>query len=238
MADDKRSARELVQELRGRGISTKEIAGELGRDPRMVRKVLNGETSGAAYRATLIEIATTGQAKTRPARRRAKDGHIVPVRAAKGSETKTIVPADTGGRYTDKKQGGRFTSTTYLGGGGRQHEIHVPKGKTAKGRDAANADLTSKIRAAAKGQSGDNQKRVKMTLTYANGRVMEVNDYNASTLLQRINSNGGDVLGWLASQSDKRYKNLDLSKQTITGVTMTAYDTPKTNQYRANRGKK
>lgn len=235
MADDKRSARELVQDLRGRGLSTAEIAGELRRDPRMVRKVLNGETSGNAYRATLLELASTGKATTIPPRRRDKNDHLVPVRAGKGSTEKSIVPTDTGGRYSGKKQGGRFTSTTYLGGGGRQHEISVPKGKAAKGRTTANDDLMSKVRAAAKGQAGENQKRIRATLTYANGRVMEVNDYNASALLVRLSKAGGDALGWFAADASKRYSNLDVSKVPITGVTMTVYETPKGEQYQSNK---
>ena len=231
MAGDDRSALELVQGLRGRGLSTKEIAHELRRDPRMVRKILNGETSGAAYRTTLLELANTGHATTRTPRRRNKAGEIVPVRAKKGSEVKTVVPEDTAGRYTEAKQGGRYSSTTYLGGGGRQHELHIPKGKQAKGREAASEDMVNKVRAAAKSQAGGTQKRVKMTLTFANGRVMEVKDYNASTLLQNFKSSG-DALGFLVDASKDRYRDLDLSKQTITGVTMTVYDTPKTKQYR------
>jgi hypothetical protein len=233
-ADD-RSARDLVQELRGRGLSNAEIAGELQRDPRMVRKVLNGETSGEAYRATLLELANTGRATTVPARRRSKSGDLVPVRAKRGAATKTVIPADTAGRYTKEPQGGRLRSTTYLGGGGRQHELHVPKGKSAKGRTDANADIMAKIRGASKGQSRDQQKRIRATLTYANGRVMEVNDYNASTLLQRLNNAQGDALGWLAEQSRERYANLDTTKTTITGVTLTVYETPKTGQYQRNK---
>ena len=229
------SARELIQELRGRGLSTADIAGELRRDPRMVRKVLNGETSGAAYRETLQELATTGRATTVPARRRAKDGHIVPVLGKGGDGGKTVVPKDTGGRYTNAKQGGPMRSTTYMGGGGRQVELQVPKGKTAKGRQAGNVEVMNAIRAAARGQSRENQKRIRATLTYANGRVMEVNDYNASTLLNRLNRADGKALEWLTEQMAERYSNLDTSKNAITGVSLTVYETPKTEQYHRNR---
>ncbi|MGO2933139.1 hypothetical protein [Microbacterium sp.] len=241
MADDKRTARELIQDLRGRGLSNTEIASELQRSPRMVRKVLNGETSGAAYTQTLRELASTGRASTVPPRRRSKDGNLVPVRTKAGAAEKSAPPVDTGGRYTSERQGGRFTATTYLGGGGRQHEIKVPKGKTTKGRGAATADLLTKVRSAARGQSKDTQKRVRLQVTYANGRVMEVNDYNASTLLKRMNEQGGrDPLGWLAAQSAKRYANLDTSKTPITGVTMTVYDSPRSDRssrdYRPRNG--
>lgn len=198
----------------------------------MVRKILSGETSGALYRETLLELASTGRSTHIPPRRRGKDGTPVKVRAKKGAATATVVPEDRGGTYTDTKQGGRYTSTTYFGDTDRQVEVRIPKGKNAKGRADATADLVKQIRSAARGQRGD-QKRVKMTLTFANGRVMEVNDYNASTLLTRIRDDGhGDTLGWLASQMRERYTNLNTSKTSITGVTMTVYSAPKTDQYR------
>lgn len=224
------SSRELVQTLRGRGVSNAEIAAELNVSPRMVRKVLNGESPGRNYAATLQELATTGRATTRPERRRRADGALVPVRTKRGAPTKSAPPPDTGGRYTKAKQGGRFTSETgYMGGGGRQHQLRIPKGDKAKGRQAANSDLITKIRAAARGQSADVQKRVRMQLTYANGRTMEVNDYNASSLLDRVKRLGdGDVLGFLTSQMKERYKNLDPSKTAITGVTMTVTNETRT----------
>jgi hypothetical protein len=231
MAEDKRSALELVQELRGRGLTNTEIANELQRSPRMVYKILNGETSGRVYRATLIELATTGKASTIPPRRRTKDNRLVPVRTKSGAPTKSAPPIDTGGRYTQQKQGGRLRSTTYLGGGGRQHELNIPKGKATKGRQAANAEILESVRSAARGQARDVQKLIKARVTYANGRVMEVNDYNASTMLKRINDAGGEPLEWLRSESGKRYTNLDVSTTPITGVTLTIYDTPKTPGY-------
>lgn len=228
---DTRTARELLQELRGRGLSNSEIAGELQRSPRMVRKILNGETSGLLYTNTLRELANTGRTTSATPRRRRADNTLVPVRAPRGSATKSVVPEDNWGRYSGKQQGGRLRSTTYMGGGGRQHELSIPKGKTSKGRQAANAEILSSVRAAAVGQARDNQKLVRATLTYANGRVMEINAYNASTMLQRIHESGGEPLEWLRQESEQRYTNLDVSKQPITGVTLTVYEAPKTQQY-------
>ena len=68
MADQPRSAQELVRVLRGQGISVAEIAGVLNRSPRMVRKVEAGQTSGALYRDALDELATTGQTTKIPPR--------------------------------------------------------------------------------------------------------------------------------------------------------------------------
>ena len=227
---DNRTPRELVQQLRQAGLSVAEIAGELQRDPRMVRKVLNGEVTGEQYRRTLQELADTGKATNRPERQRAGDGRLIPVRAPAGSPTKSVTPVDTGGRYSSKKQGGRFTSSTYLGGGGRQHEIGIPKGKTTKGREQGARDLLEKVRAAARNQA-HKQQRLKFQLTFSNGRVMEVKDYNASTFLQRVR--GADPINWLTDQARDRegYDSLDVSRSTITGVTMTVYAAPKTDQY-------
>jgi len=239
MSDEQpRSAQDLVRYLRGRGISTAEIAAELQRSPRMVNKILNGETSGALYRGTLEELATTGRVTTVPARRRSASGQLVRVRAKAGAEEKSVVPVDTGGRYAGEKQGGRFQmSTTYLAGGGRQHELRIPKGKSSKGRQQAEDAIMQAVRAASKGQSHDKQKMVRATLTYGNGRVMEVNTYNASTMLQRIREAGGKPLDWMRKESGLRYSNLDVSEQPITGVTVTVFEQSKTRDYERNKAR-
>lgn len=223
---DTRTARELIQQLRGRGVTNAEIARELQRDPRMVRKVLNGETPGTNYVQTLRELADTGHANTVPARRRNKAGEVVRVRANRKAGTSSVAPADTGGRYTEAPQGGRYTSTSYGREGVRVHQVSIPKGKKTKGRSEATRDLLGMVRSAARAQSKDTQRRVKITLTFANGRQMEVKDYNASTLLDRMNKQGEkNALGWLASQMSKRYTNLDTAQQSITGVTLNVYPT-------------
>lgn len=225
------TAQELLQELRGRGLSVSEIADELQRSPRMIRKVLNGETSGRVYRTSLLELARTGQTSTLPPRRRGKSGNLVRVRSKAGSDEPTVVPADTGGRYTQDRQGGRLRTTIYLGGGGRQHELQIPKGRAAKGRQQANVEILQRVRGAARGQARDTQQMIKARVTYANGRVMEVKEYNASTMLKRINDHGGDALSWFRDENGKRYTNLDVSEQPITGVTMTVYGKTKTTEY-------
>jgi transcriptional regulator with XRE-family HTH domain len=205
MTDERRSAQDLVRFLRGRGLTNAEIAAELDRSPRMVSKILNGETRGELYRTTLEELATTGRSTTVPPRRRTKSGELVKVRAG-GGEEKSVTPVDTGGTYAEKRQGGRFrSSTTYLAGGGRQYELGIPKGKTAKGRDLADQEIIAKVRAAAKGQARDKQKQISARVTWANGRTMELNNYNASTMLQRIREGGGSALEWMRSESGLRY---------------------------------
>lgn len=231
MAQPQRSAQDLVRALRGQGVSVAEIAAELRRSPRMVRKILNGETSGALYRDTLDELATTGRATTVPPRRRLADGTLMPVRGRAG-EPATVIPEDPGGRYTADPQGGRMqVETTYMAEGGRQINARIPKGRTAKGRDQANQQLIQLVRNAAKGQARDSQKQITPRITFANGRQMEVNTYNASTMLKRIREAGGDTLGWLASESGNRYVNLDVSSVPITGVTFNVVQVPKTTAY-------
>lgn len=223
------SAFELVTELKGKGMSNAEIANELQRDPKMVWKILHGKTSGAAYLDTLTELARDGHASTRPGRRRGKDGHIVPVRAKAGAETKTVIPEDTQGRYVPQPKKGKFESaTTFFGEGARQHEVRFPKTKGAKGRAAAVDDLMSKIRGAAKAQRG-RDKRVQFSLTFADGRVMEVGSksgYFASDVLYNTRKHGDNALSWLVDQAKERYLNLDVGAVPITGVTMKLYNAP------------
>ncbi|WP_328291558.1 hypothetical protein OG218_02160 [Kineococcus sp. NBC_00420] len=66
----------------------------LGCSPRMVRKVVAGESSGASYMTTLAELVDTGQARTRPARRRDAQGRVVPVRAGRGTAERTRPPEE------------------------------------------------------------------------------------------------------------------------------------------------
>jgi hypothetical protein len=120
---------------------------------------------------------------------------------------------------------------TYMAEGGRQINARIPKGRTAKGRAQANQQLIQLIRNAAKGQAHDKQKQITARVTFANGRQMEVNTYNASTMLQRIREARGDTLGWLASESGNRYINLDVSTIPITGVTLNVVQVPKTTAY-------
>lgn len=231
-----RTPQELIGYLRGRGLSVADIATELQRSPRMVRKVARGETSGELYRESLEELATTGRTTHVPPRRRLKDGSLARVRGKRTRTGKehTVVPKDTGGTYTDRKQGGPFrTQTTYMAEGGRHIQVTVPKNPTAKGRTLANEELVRQVRNAAKGQSQDKQKQITARVTFANGRQMEVNTYNASTMLKRMRDSGGDALGWLKKESENRYVNLDVDRVPITDVTLNVVSTAKTAAYEA-----
>lgn len=225
---DARSPRDLLIELR-RSMTNREIANELQRDPRMVSKILRGETSGEAYRKTLTELVNTGSASTVPARRRRKDGSVVPVRAAGGEKSTT--PPDTGGRYVAQpKRGAYSTRTSYMPEGGRIHEITLPKTKGTKGRGEGTQEILRRARSAAKSQAWG-QKNVKFELTFANGRVMEVGSkggYPVSDFLRKSKEFGNDAISWLMDQTAGRYSNLDVHKVPVTGVRMNVYNNPNT----------
>jgi len=211
-------------------LSRREVARELQRDPRMVSKIMRGETSGESYRKALSELASRGTVSTPPPRRKDKDGRIVHVRAPKSAKEKSVLPPrPTYGKYTDSKQGGRWsTKTSYMDKGGRLHEVGLPKGISAKGRADGAREIERLARSAAKGQKWG-KKNVMFSLTFANGRTMEVGSrsgYAVSTFLKGVNEfkrNGGDAVGWLLSQANDRYSDLDLTKTPITGVLMQVY---------------
>lgn len=220
---------QLIQQLRSRGVSIPEISRVLGRNSRMIYKVFRGESKGDLYKPALEDLARDGWTDKIPPRRRSKNGELVKVRAPHGAPEATITPVDKGGRYAAGKQGGRFREDTAFGPNGRRrHQLHIPK-KGKVGRAQANDELLRLARSAARGQSKDTQKRVNVELTFANGRRMSLRDYNASTLLDRFqHQGGGDPLSWLTEQALDRYPNLDVTKEPITGISLTVVNTPRT----------
>lgn len=86
---------ELVNRVRqAYGMTWDELGAAMGRSGRMMRKIARGETSGESYRAALDELHRSGAVEHRPPRRRGKDGGLVKVRAKKGSEAKSVAPAE------------------------------------------------------------------------------------------------------------------------------------------------
>ncbi|WP_159701308.1 hypothetical protein [Arthrobacter sp. 18067] len=230
---------QLVQQVKeAYGYTWAEMGERLGRSEKMLRKVAKGETSGEAYREALSDLFTHGEVRRLPARRRAKDGHIVPVRAKRGAEKATYVPKDTVGAYKDVPRRGKFkVSRTDFPEGGRQLEVTMPKTARAKGRSAAVSELERQIRNVTKAQRRDD-KRVKLEATFdvggGQGRVMSIGDksgYHASDILADIKSDfGGDMVAWLVSQSKGRYEELDLKTSPIVSIRMTVFNAhrPKT----------
>lgn len=220
--DEGMSVADMLREQRGQGVTVAEIARMLGRSERMVRKILNGETPGEAYRGAVTELYERGRVSVAPPRRRSKSGRVVPVRAkARGLRVPDDAPA--------RPKPGRFSEAmTPLAGGARQYEFTSPKTKDAKGRATANKTIVSRLRSAAKGQRWD-RKKVKFVVRLSNGHSMTVGSkhgYQVSSVLGR-SAHGdfsGDALDWLKTQVQHRYPDLDKRGVVITDLTMTVYN--------------
>jgi hypothetical protein len=211
----------MLRIQRGQGVSVAELARMLDRSPRMVNKILRGETSGEAYRAAVTQLHERGQVTTPPARRRAADGHLVGVRGAAGQVvTPQEAPRPKRGRFSEQM--------TPMAGGARQYHFTAPKTRDAKGRERANATIVSRLRSAAKGQRWD-RKKVKFRIALSNGHSMDVGSkhgYQVSSVLGRSRGGdfAGDALGWLKTQAQHRYPDMDARGIVITDLTMTVYN--------------
>ncbi|MDN6300826.1 MAG: hypothetical protein L0J68_11235 [Micrococcaceae bacterium] len=224
---------QLVERIRqSYGMTWAEMGRQLGRSEKMLRKVAKGESSGESYRQALTELHDQGHVEHIPARRRGKDGKIVPVRAKRGAPAKVFVPQDQSGTFEKVPKRGAFKAETYfLAEGGRQDVVAMPKTKTAKGRKAGLQDLMTKIRAVAKSQRA-NDKRVKIEVVFetgdGRGRVTELGSksgYHASDILSDVRTlHGGDFDDWVTHQTKDRYKDFDTTDHSMVKVTMTTYN--------------
>lgn len=232
---------ELVVHLKATyGYTWKEMGERLGRSEKMLRKVATGQSRGEAYRQSLTELYDRGEVTHMPARRRGKDGHIVPVRAKTGAEEKTVVPAETGGAFKALPKRGAFTTTTTdFPDGGRQHVVEMPKTARAKGRQAGINELKRKLAGITR-QQAHKDKRVKLQVVYrtadGRGRIMDIGSksgYHASDILADVrDEHGGDMTSWLVSQSQERYLELDVKKSPIVSVSMTVFNATRTKPVR------
>lgn len=223
-SDEQLSVGDMLRIQRGQGVTVTEIARMLDRSPRMVNKILRGETSGEAYRAAVTQLHERGQITTPPARRRSADGSLVAVRGAAGQVVTPVEPPR-------RAKPGRFSEQmTPMAGGARQYRFTAPKTRDAKGRERANTTIVSRLRSAAKGQRWD-RKKVKFDITLSNGHSMLVGSkhgYQVSTVLGRSRAYQGDFeadpLGWIKSQAQHRYPDMDARGVVITNITMTVYN--------------
>jgi hypothetical protein len=198
------------------GMSWREMGEQLGRSERMIRKIARGETSGESYRVSVTELYTHGSVDTMTPRRRAKDGHLVPVRAKRGAKQTTRVPKDTRGRRVGTSHRGKFSqSTTNLPDGNRLHHIEMPRSKgkgREKGLDAFNGEMLKIARSQAR-----KDKRVKLTLTVEGKdgqrrqyQVGSKSGFHASDVRSDIGTDhGGSAEGWLTHQLSSVYSDLD-----------------------------
>lgn len=245
------TAAELIADLRAYGLSVSEIAREIGRSPRMVRKVMQGQSSGQLYVAALNELVQTGRTQAPPARRRGRDGQLMRVRAPRGAAEPTRRPQEgaggaqagvggqqpatsTGGGKSSSasggpagRPGGFSDSTTYLPGGVRQHTVTAPRSE-GSGRERARQGLLGALRRAARSQRGG-RKNVRFRVTLQNGTTVEVGakgGYAVSKALARSRSEGDDPFAWLAGEvADRQYLQKALSRENlrIVGVEATIY---------------
>lgn len=211
------------------GMTWGEMASQLGRSDRMVRKLARGESSGESFRQSLTELYSSGRVDHLTPRRRNADQHLVPVRAKRGGDTTTRVPTDTRGRRMASVRRGRFNvaPTQHLGGGNRIEEIEMPaKGK--QGRKKAWAAFDEKMLRATQSQA-QKDKRVRVTIITqdADGqrRSYEIgtkSGFHASDVRADIKSDhGGSSEGWAAYQLSAVYPDTGGS---IVGVRLNVAD--------------
>jgi transcriptional regulator with XRE-family HTH domain len=209
MADDKadnraphegESVADIVRNIMEvRKLSRSDIAAELGRSPRMVSKLLNGESRGESFRAALMSLRDNGIVDRRPPRRRNKQNELVPVRAKIDRErppvstrddekgkAPTVVPEDTDGRYVSKVPN-RFSETSsYSKDGNRVHQVTMSKtnkNSRARGLKAIMGKLTGVARSQA-----HRDKRVTFTATLDNGRQVTIGEKGGTYVSQALRS--------------------------------------------------
>ncbi|MGO4298429.1 helix-turn-helix domain-containing protein [Glutamicibacter sp. MCAF14] len=226
-----------------KSLSQREIAEELRRNPRMVSKILRGETSGEWYREALTELRDRGEVTKHPGRRRSKSGNIVPVRAKvdekhpltkddKGRiKAPVAVPEETAeGRWT-KKPPKRFSNRRAYGSGGDRHYSTTMHPTNADSRSRGISAIHDNVRSVAKSQKNVD-KRISLNVTLSNGRMVEVGSksgYFSSDILRTVKEKfGGDMHKFLIDQIGKTYAADDFEKSKITGVDMTVFDAKRT----------
>jgi hypothetical protein len=235
----------------GYGMTWDELGEMMGRrSARLMRKIATGQTSGESFREALIELHENGSVQHPPPRRRARDGHIVPVRAKAGAEATTVVPEDDKPKIVRVPSRGKFVvehpsaeealkRVTLFREGNRVVDVRMPKSRGAKGRKAGMEEIKGQIRRVTKGQRA-NDKRVKIQAIWdtgdGHGRVMDIgakSGYHASDILGDIQKDfGGDFESWIRHHSADRYDDLNLKRSPVIGVTMIVFDATRTKDER------
>lgn len=227
---DELSIAELVTRTKADyGMTWADMASQLGRSDRMVRKLARGESSGESFRQSLSELYSSGAVDHMTPRRRRSDGTLTPVRSKRGAETKSYTPADTRGRRREPVRRGRFSSTTeHLGGGNRIHNIEMPATKNSQGRKKAWAAFQSKMLGIAQSQARKD-KRIKVSVTTQSPdgqrrsyQVGSKSGFHASDVRSDIKTDfGGNPEGWASHQLSSVYPD---TGGTIVGMQMVEAD--------------
>lgn len=232
------SMAELVKQTKETyGLTWQEMANQLGRSDRMIRKIANGETSGESFRTSITELYETGQVETLTPRRRTKSGQLAKVRSKKGASQKSVIPVDTRGKRAPRVARGKYSfSTTHLPAGNRLHQIEMPRtGKVGRQRGMDDFDNTLLKVTRSQAQA---DKRVKLSLTVedpdGNRRRYEVgtkSGFHASDVRADIRTDHeGDAESWLRTQLSHVYP--DTGSQRIVGIEINEHNAVRTKEVR------
>lgn len=244
--NSERSISEMVLGIMDeRQLSRAELAEFLGRSPRMIGKLINGESKGESFRQALTELDQEGTVTKQPERRKGKDGHVVPVRAKMseagtekrfnkdGKELAPVkIPEEAReGRYTDKQPEKYRNRKWATKSGDKRMKVAMPPGNDQANETGMKA-LHKQIQSISRSQAHKN-KRIKIDVTLANGRQMSLfgkGGENASNMLRRINKDfGGSMDAYVRSQAGKVYPPKGPGGHRFTSVTIQSFNaaTPK-----------
>lgn len=235
---DQLSMAELVKRTKeAYGMTWKEMADQLGRSDRMIRKIANGETSGETFRTSITELYEKGQVVTLTPRRRTKSGELARVRSKKGAPEKSVIPVDTRGKRAPRVPRGKYSFRTHhLPAGNRLHEIEMPRtGRIGRKRGMEAFDNTMLKITRSQAQA---DKRVKLSLTVedpdGNRRRYEVGSksgFHASDVRSDIRKDHeGDPEAWLRTQLNYVYP--DTGNYRIVGVEINEHNAVRTKEVR------
>lgn len=232
---DQLSMADLVRRTKeSYGLTWSDMAEQLGRSDRMIRKIAKGETSGESFRQSVTELYERGQVEHLPPRRRTKSGELARVRSKRGADQKSFIPADTRGRYTPSVKRGRFShTTTNLPEGNRLHHIEMPRSPRAAGRTKGLEAFDNAMLKIARSQARAD-KRVKVAVTVEDSQghrrqyqIGSKSGFHASDIRSDIRSDhGGSAEGWFQRQLDAVYP--DTGSYTVVGVDINEHNAART----------
>lgn len=213
------SARDLILALTSRGISIKNLAAECERDPSLLYQVAAGKRLGTNLLPTLTDIARTGFARHRPARRTRSDGQVANVRARRGEPAAAPPPpkpvAPTPGKFS--------VIRSFLGGGGRTVRVTAPKRSRVGRFDAKQATMQAMAEAA------QEQRRVAFVVHYADGSSRGLGakgGYRANAAYTRAMGEWQDAFEWLSQEVESIAAYGPHTTEPIVGVDVTIFGDP------------
>lgn len=219
-------------------LTWQDMAEQVGRSDRMLRKIARGETSGETFRQSLTELYERGQVETLPPRRRTKDGKLARVRSKRGAGQKSVTPADTRGKYAPTVKRGRFShSMTALPEGNRLHHIDMPRTRRSEGRKKGLEAFDTTMLKIAKSQARAD-KRVKVSVTVEDEQghrrqyqIGSKSGFHASDVRSDIRTDhGGSPEGWFQRQLDAVYP--DTGSYTVVGVDINEHNAARSKEIR------